>query len=102
MFLVIIEKHDDYLVENTFWRRTSHRSSYGSVSAYQEVHGLYVGKHSKLPILLMITEVCAGVATVIVVGNLIRLFWNRPKGSNSDKDGVTDSQIVCCCHSKCP
>ena len=88
--LVMFTKLDDFDVDNNLQKNTKHSYNNIIITGVQQVQFVYVGKNYKIPITLLITELCAGVATTIVLGNLVRLLWKRSARGSYNRNEIED------------
>ena len=103
--LFVFLKYDDYSVEQSIYQGTEHE--YGSIRIEAEHRrcDVLVGKNFQLPALLILAEVFAVFASVVVLVNLVRLFWKRSKRvSLDDERDTADSEFCFRLHdiSNCP
>ena len=75
---------DDYVLDRKIHQKTIHRYKEIEVKASYRRRDILVGKNFQSPTLLIITEVCAVIATVIILVNLVRLFSKRPRETSLD------------------
>ena len=93
--LFVFLKYDDYSVEQSIFQGTEHK--YGSILIQAEHRrcDVLVGKNSQLPTLLIVTEVFAVFAAMVVLGNLVRLLWKRSKRVSLDDEKDTADSKFC-------
>ena len=83
--LVVFSREEDFVSDYEVRQRTAHyydnrtNNSYIRMLGHFRMREALVGKRHRVPGMLVVAEVCAVVAFVIVFSNILRLVWNRKR-----------------------
>ena len=83
--LAVYMRADDFVLDYEVRQRTRHFFINRTSDSIIQVNGFFrrrealVGKRHEIPVMLVIAEVCAIIASITVLGNFIRLPWIRRK-----------------------